>query len=77
MRSHNFCVLGSALVIYNDIENNCAFTIFANDSITKIINSQNNSVLQCRLYLSQMFSPVSVLVASEQHTGRLYLDVGW
>ena len=41
-----FCVLGSALVIYNYIENNCAFTILVNGSITKILNWQNDSVLQ-------------------------------
>ena len=46
MRSYSFCILGSALVIYDDIENECVLRIFANGSIVKIIKSQNNSVLE-------------------------------
>ena len=56
---HNSCVLsrskifailkllrsGSALVIYNYIENKCALTIFANGSIATILHLQNNSIL--------------------------------
>ena len=41
-----FCVPGSASVIYNDIENKCILTVFANGSIAKMIKSQNNSALQ-------------------------------
>ena len=46
LQSYNACALGSALVIYNDVEYKCALKIFANDSIAKIFKSQNNSVLQ-------------------------------
>ena len=34
LRSYDFCVFGSALVIYNDIKHKCHSTIFANDNIT-------------------------------------------
>ena len=44
--SYNFCVVGSALVINNDIKNKCELTIFVNGLIAKILNLQNNSILQ-------------------------------
>ena len=38
LQSYNFCVLGSASVIHNDVENKCEFAIFANGSIAKILS---------------------------------------
>ena len=46
MRSYNFCVLGSALVIYNDIKNKCTLAIFLNSLIANILDLQNSPILQ-------------------------------
>ena len=75
LQSYNFCVLGSASVIHNDVENKCEFAIFANGSIAKILSYSFRIII---LSENNVYNVVNIIHISYSLIGEVVRSiVGW